>query len=406
MINMKGQGRPELLVPIKNLAGLKACSPYADAVYFSCGKLNMRARADDIDLRNLVSVVKKIHDEGIKAYLTVNSVIYDRDLKTAEKVVSAARDAKVDAIITWDPAVIMLVKRAGIPLHISTQANISNQDAAKFYKDLGAERIILARELSLKQLEKIKRNVGVEVETFIHGAMCVSISGRCYLSAYLYGMSANCGACAQPCRKSWTLVDDERNEIVCDGKYLMSAKDMCMIGHIPELIRSGVDSLKIEGRLRDERYISTVSRCYKEAIDSFFEGTYTKDKVDHWKDELSKVYNRGFSTGFHLAKPTKEGFNYEDSDSLATERRKKIGVVKHYYARPGVAVVALQNSGLKVGQRITVAGKTTYIEQSAESITVDDEMVEKADKGSLIGLKLSGRARQNDVVYRIMPAKS
>ncbi|NOQ38284.1 U32 family peptidase [archaeon] len=394
--------KPELLVPIKNLAGFKACRDYADAVYFSCGKLNMRARNNGIDLRNIESVVRKVHEKGLKAYLTVNSIIYNNDISVAETIVRKAKASEVDAVITWDPAVIALCKEEGVRFHVSTQANISNWKTAEFYRDMGAERLILAREMNLKHIAEIKKMVDIKVETFVHGAMCVSVSGRCYLSSYLYGMSANCGACAQPCRKEWMLVDVEKNKIICDGKFLMSAKDLCMIEHIPELVKAGIDSFKIEGRLRDERYVEIVSRCYREAIDSYFDGTYTKDKVAGWKDELSKVYNRGFSTGFYFAKPTKEGFNYDDSDNVAKEKRRAVGVVKNYYAKLGVAVVALQNSGLKVGDKLMIAGKTTYFKQDAESIFVDEVKVSKAKKGVLIGLKVDERVRENDVVYRVV----
>ncbi|MEA2003650.1 MAG: peptidase U32 family protein [archaeon] len=394
--------KPELLVPIKNLAGLKACGGYADAVYFSCGKLNMRVRNNGIDLRNIESVVRKIHEKGLKAYLTLNSIIYNNDISVADIVVRKAKSAGIDAIITWDSAVIALCRENKVPFHISTQANISNWKTAEFYRDMGAERLILAREMNLKHIAEIKKKVDVEVETFVHGAMCVSISGRCYLSSYLYGMSANCGACAQPCRKEWMLVDVEKNEIVCDGKYLMSAKDLCMIGHIPELVKAGINSFKIEGRLRDERYVETVSRCYREAIDSYFDGSYSEVKVEKWKEELSKVYNRGFSTGFYFAKPTREGFNYDDSDNVAKEKRRAVGVVKNYYAKLGVAVVALQSCGLKVGDKLMISGKTTYFKQDAESIFVDDVKVSKAKKGVLVGLKVDERVRENDVVYRVV----
>ncbi|MBW6461942.1 MAG: U32 family peptidase [DPANN group archaeon] len=403
-MSIKNIRKPELLVPIKNLAGLKACAKYADAVYFSCGKLNMRSRNKDITLRNIKSIVSSVHKAGLKAYLTVNAIIYNHDIKVAEDVIKKAKDAQVDAIITWDLAVIAICKENEVSFHVSTQANISNWKTVEFYKSLGAERVILAREMNLKYIAEIKKKVDVEVETFVHGAMCVSVSGRCYLSSYLYGMSANCGTCAQPCRKGWTLVDDEKNEIVCDGKYLMSAKDMCMIDYVPELIKAGIDSFKIEGRLRDEKYIETVSRCYREAIDACVSGDFDKDKVSVWKKELADVYNRGFSTGFYFATPTRDGFNYDYSDNMAKEKRKAVGVVKHYYLKPGVAVVALNNSGLKVSDKLMIVGKTTYFRQDVESIFVDDVCVGGAKKGTLIGLKVKERVRDNDVVYKIVGA--
>ncbi|MCK4967561.1 MAG: U32 family peptidase [Candidatus Aenigmarchaeota archaeon] len=268
--------KPELLLPIRSWPNLKAAIPYADAVYFGAKDLNMRTRAGNFSLKDIKKVVDVCHKNKIKAYLTLNVVIYQKDLKTLEKVLNAAKEAKIDAVICWDWAVIEESKKRNIPIHISTQANISNAKTANMYKNLGATRIVLARECSLSDIAKIKKETAIENETFVHGAMCVSISGRCYRSSYLYNKSANCGDCLQPCRQKWTLKNEENKELVCEGKYLMSAKDLCMIAHIPKLIKAGITSFKVEGRLRDARYVETVGKYYREAINSAIDKTYTQ----------------------------------------------------------------------------------------------------------------------------------
>ncbi|MBW6451404.1 MAG: U32 family peptidase [DPANN group archaeon] len=398
---MKEQKKPELLIPIRNISGLEACKDYADAVYFSLDKLNMRFRTKEIILENLCETVSEIHKRNLKAYLTVNSVVHDKDLINVEKILKCAKKSKIDAVIVWDPAIIRKAAELKIPFHISTQANISNTESAKFYHDIGAERLILARELSLLEIKDIKNNTDVEIETFVHGAMCVSISGRCYLSSYLYDESANCGACIQPCRKSWTLTDNENNEVVCDGKYLLSAKDMCMIKHIPELIDAGIDSFKIEGRLRDSRYINVVSKCYREAIDSAMSGTFTETKVENWLKQLKKVYNRSFSEGFYFGTPTSSGFNYENSDNMSEEIRTYIGKVIKYYRKPKACIIKIETGNIENGDNILVEGKTTYLMQNVKSLMQNENEIKTASKGMLIGMKMDNAVRDNDAVYKI-----
>ena len=211
--------KPEIMSPIKNWASLEACKKYADAVYFGIADLSLRARTNSLTLKDVSKFVLECHEYGIKAYMTINSVIYNNDIEIAEKIVKKAKEARVDAIIVWDLAVIEIAKKEKIPFIISTQANVSNYKTAEFYKKLGAKRVVLARELTLKQIKEIKNKVNIEIETFIHGAMCVAISGRCILSAYLFNKSSNCGSCAQPCRKLWKLSDDRGNEFETEGKY-------------------------------------------------------------------------------------------------------------------------------------------------------------------------------------------
>lgn len=391
---------PELLLPVKDFPGLEAAKQYADAVYFGAKDLTMRARRG-FSLPEINKAAKIAHEGNLKAYLTVNAVIYEKDIMKMEKMISAAQDSEIDAIIAWDPAAIQFARLIKMPFHISTQANISNSRTAQFYKDLGAKRIILSRELSLNEISSIKKKAGIEIETFVHGAMCVSISGRCYLSSYLYGASANCGKCVQPCRKPWTLIDDENNKIVCEGKYLLNAKDLCMIEHIPDLMKTNIDSYKVEGRLRSPDYVETVGRCYRKAIDAYMKNEYTANLAQSLKKELEKVYNRGFSTGFYFKKPDSNGFSYNVSDSQSTLKRTQVGMVTNYYPKICVAAVRLAGGQLKIGDEITIEGKTTYLRQTVKSLKSGSIEMQVAPKNALAGLKVEKKVRRNDQIYLI-----
>ncbi len=391
--------KPELMCPIRDWASLEACKNYADAVYFGTADLSMRANADSITQKDLPRFVKKCHDLKIKTYLTVNSVIYNQDLKKAEQMIRKAKQAKVDAVIVWDPAAIEIAKKIKIPFIISTQANVSNIESAKFYQKIGAQRIVVAREMSLRQIKSITQKVKIEVEAFVHGAVCMAISGRCLLSAYLYGNSANCGSCGQPCRKAWTLEDDEGNKLVNHGQYFLSAKDLCMIEYIPELIKSGVTSFKIEGRRRDPKYIATTAHCYREAIDAYFAHTYTKEKIKKWKEALGAVYNRGFSTGFYFSVPGKDGINYEKADNSANVKKVLIGFVTHSYPKISVISIQLKHCGLQVGETIIIEGPKTFIEQEITSLQIKNCSLNSATKGQEIAIKIKGKARVNDNIF-------
>ncbi len=385
--------------PIKNWASLEACKKYADAVYFGIADLSLRARTNSLTLKDVPKFVSKCHEYGIKAYMTINSVIYNNDINTAEKIVKKAKEAKVDAIIVWDLAVIEIIKKEKIPFIISTQANVSNYKTAEFYKKLGAKRVVLARELTLKQIKEIKNKVNIEIETFIHGAMCVAISGRCILSAYLFNKSSNCGSCAQPCRKLWKLSDDRGNEFETEGKYFLNAKDICMIEFVPELIKAGIDSFKIEGRRRDPKYIEVTARCYREAVDAYYNKTFTKEKVDAWKKELSEVYNRGFSTGFYFGEPGSEGISYNKADNVSKYEKVLVGHVTHYYPKIGVALINLKHEGLKLDENIQIEGDKTFIEQKVESMEMDNKKIKKAKKGEEIAIEVKDKVFNNDNVF-------
>ncbi len=395
--------KPELMSPVHNLAGLEACKKYADAVYFSVDSLSMRAGLSDINLNNIGVFVKQCHKSNIKAYLTVNCVLYNEDIKSVEIIIKKAKQIGVDAVIVWDPAAIVIARKIKIPFIISTQANISNYQTALFYKKLGAKRVVLAREMNLKQIKLLKNKVGnLEIETFIHGAMCYSISGRCLFSAYLYGKSANCGQCAQPCRKRWVLQNEEGDKIVSEGKYFLSAKDLCMIEHIPELIRSGINAFKIEGRKRDPLYVEVTARCYREAIDSYFAKTFTKEKVAAWKRQLTDVYNRGFNTGFYFGDPSRDGISYDQADNLSPIKKILIGYVKHYYSKIKVAEICFDHQGLVNGQQIMIAGVQTYLTQTVDSMQINGQKVSRASKGGLVGLLLNKPVKAGDKVFVLM----
>ncbi|RXA21879.1 U32 family peptidase [Methanosarcina sp. MSH10X1] len=396
---MRKDPKPELIVGVRNLSGLEACSGHADAVYFSTDRLSLRAKAKEITLENLSDFISEVRARGLRAYLAVNSTVNEERLGDASVVIAAASNAGVDAVIAWDPAVILRAQRAGLRIHISTQANITNHETANFYRSLGAERIVLSRELSLEEIGKISQQTEVEIETFVHGAMCMAISGRCHLSAYALGKSGNCGECSQPCRWEWELHGESGLVAASFGKYLLSAKDLCMIGHIPELLEAGVTAFKIEGRLRDSGYLETVSRCYREAIDACVEGNYTPEKIETWRRELASVYNRGFSTGFYFGVPGLEGFSPEKDMNASKKQRRAAGVIENYYPRQQAAAVRLLEEGIAAGDEIIIEGNTTYLRQRVHSLKKKSEVLKRAEKGDLVGLAVDGPVRKNDRVF-------
>ncbi len=398
---MRKSSKPELLVGVRNLSGLKACSEYADAVYFSTDKLSLRAKAKEITLETLGDFVSEVKARGLRAYLAVNSTVNEEWLGDASDVIAAASNAGVDAVIAWDPAVILRARKAGLKIHISTQANITNHETVNFYKGLGAERVVLSRELSLEEIRKISQHTEVEIETFIHGAMCMAVSGRCHLSAYALGKSGNCGECTQPCRWEWELHGENGLVVASLGKYLLSAKDLCMIGHIPELLEAGIASFKVEGRLRDPGYLEMVSRCYREAIDACIEGTYTPEKIGAWRRELASVYNRGFSTGFYFGVPGLEGFSPEKNMNASKKQRKAVGIIENYYPKQQAAAVKLLEEAISIGDEIVIEGNTTYLRQQVRSLMKEGKTIQKAEKGDTVGLAVNGHVRKNDQIFKI-----
>lgn len=403
----------ELLSPLKNVKSLTAILNYADAVYFGIESLNMRRFSDNFQLKELPSIVKKLHEKNIKTYLTTNVIIYDNEFELLEKILSKASEADIDAVILHDLGAIELAKDYNLNFHISTQANISNLKSARFYETLGAERLILARELSLKQIKFIKRNLTTaEIETFVHGAQCTSISGRCYFSAEIcesQNYSANRGKCVQPCRRKWTVYDEENNEFLYDGTFFINTKDLCMIEYIPQLIEAGIDAFKIEGRMRDPIYIEETTRCYKEAIDAYYDGDFSEEKVNNWKQRLSKVYNRGFSTGFYFNMPKGSEIEREKAGNISNYKKTQIGKVLSYFPNKKAAKILLRKGQLRVNDEIFFigSGRNTYLRQKVSSIQIKQKRnltetpIASKDNKVVVGILVDSPVKKNDRVYKL-----
>lgn len=383
----------ELLAPAGDFPMLiAAVNAGADAVYFGLKKFGMRDSAKNFEIRDLEKIGKICKIRKVKKYLTLNTIIFDDELKEIEKTIKMAK-GRIDAIICWDLSVIQLCKKYKIPFFISTQASISNVESAKFYKKLGAERVVLARELNLNQIKKISKII--DIECFVHGAMCVSISGRCFTSQFLSGKSANCGKCLQHCRKSYIVRDDEGNELKIENNKVLSAKDLCTLPFIEKMKKAGITKFKIEGRSRDARYVDTVIRVYRKALDK----SLTKKEIEEGTEELKKVYNRGFSSGFYLRPPTSDDFA-KIEHSAATEKKHFVGKITHYFPKVQVAGIKLV-SELKEGDEILVLGNTTgMIKSKVEHLEINCKSIRKANKGQEVGLKLP-LVRKNDEVYVI-----
>ena len=383
----------ELLAPAGDFSMLVAAiKAGADAVYFGLKEFSMRDNAKNFNIEDLTEI-NKICGKKIRKYLTLNVIIYEEEIKKVEEILKKIK-GKVDAIICWDLSVINLCRKLKIPFHISTQASISNSESAKFYKKLGAERVVLARELNLDQIKKISKFVSVEC--FIHGAMCVAVSGRCFMSQELFKRSANRGMCTQVCRRSYTLKDDEGRELKINRNTVMSAKDLCTLPFIETLKDAGIISFKIEGRNRDARYVDTVVRIYRKALNK----KLNKEEIVDGLKELEKVYNRGFSSGFYLGVPTNDDFS-EVENSSATTKKQFVGKVTHYYPKSQVGTIFISTGEIKIGDELNIIGQVTGIEKiKIERIEINKKSVKKAVKGEEIGIKLP-KVKVNDEVYII-----
>jgi len=391
----------ELLAPVSDRIMLKAAiDAGADCVYFGLQKLNMRATGKNFTMEELPEVVKQCHDSNVKVFLTVNTIVYDNELEDVKKIIAEAKSAGVDYIICWDIAVIQECKKQKMPFHISTQASIANSESAKFYKKLGAERVVLARECTLEQIKNIIKETGIEVETFIHGAMCVSVSGRCFTSQHLFGRSANRGDCLQPCRREYKIIDEENRELILGKNYVMSAKDLCAMPFLDKLLDSGITCFKIEGRVRSPEYVKTVVSAYREAIDAHKQGKFDKNLIDKLVEKLKTVYNRDFSNGFYFGMPTADDFT-DSYGSKATTKKIYIGYVKNFYKQKGVVEIKAEADKIQIGDTLMIQGPTTGVqEQKIESMEVDHKSVKEAQKQD-VGIKINFTARPNDKVFRI-----
>ncbi len=384
----------ELLSPARDFAALNAAiSNGADSVYVGIRGYNMRKNAANFTVEDIKKVVKACHDLQKKVYVCTNTIMKDDHINNLKKIIPTLYSYEVDALIVSDLGVIKIARENDMNVHMSVQANVSNQEALKLLEGVGVKRIILSRELSLEEIKKISKETNLEIEVFVHGAMCIAISGRCFLSSYLYNKSANCGECLQPCRKMWMLISEDSEEFRLDQKHILSPKDLCMIEHIPDLIETGVDALKIEGRARAADYVMTVTKTYREAIDSYMNGKWKFDKK--WIHELKAVYNRDFDTGFYFRTP------YEISEgNQSTHIKKDIGLVCNYYSKVSAAQIRLWDD-LEIGDEILIQGNTAgSFAQKVESIQINGRNVRKANKGQNVGILVKKKVRPNDLVYK------
>lgn len=393
--------KPELVAPAGSWSQLKsAVKAGCDAVYFGLKTLSMRQQAGNFDLLELKKVMNYLREHKKKGYLALNTIIYNSEVKKTEKILKEAKKQKVNAVICWDAAVLSIAKKLGLKIHISTQASISNFEALKFYQKLGAKRAVLARECSLDDIrtiiKRLKKNLDIEVEAFIHGAMCVSISGRCFLSEDVFKKSANRGECLQPCRREYRITDaDNEAEYVIGQDYILSARDLCTIEFIDKLIEAGITSFKIEGRNRQPEYVKVVVACYREAIEAYFKGKLSDKLKKDLKKRLADVYHRGFSSGFYFKRPLSGG-------GLVERDYKKIylGDVVKFYKKISVAEVVLRAGSLKKGDMVLVSGPRSQAEifEVAE-LQKDKKYVARAKKGDKIGLKSPIGLRSGDKLY-------
>ena len=388
----------ELLAPAGAFPQLHAAiSAGADAVYLGLKELNMRATGKNFTFQELKKASKICKQKNIRIYLTLNTIIYSSEIKKLEKLIKKISKQKlVDAIICWDLAVIKLCRKYKTPFHISTQASVSNTESANFYKKLGAKRIILARELNLKQIKEISKII--PVECFCHGAMCVSISGRCFTSQFLQGKSANRGQCTHPCRRPYLITDltDSTKQLKLQNNKVMSAKDLCTLPFIEKMKKAGITSFKIEGRNRAPEYVYTVTKIYKKALNK----KLTKKQIIQSIQELKKVYNRGFSSGFYIKTPTSDDFSFSENGEQ-TEKKVFIGKVQKYWPKAKVAHVKIMTGKLKPGNEIYIIGKNTGIKKTKiQSMEINKKPVRQAKKPQDVGIKLPP-CQKGDEIYLI-----
>jgi putative protease len=399
----KIKNKPELMAPAGDWTMLRAAvSNGADAIYFGLDKLNMRARAANFTLDELPEIISFCKENNIKTYLTLNTIVFEEELSEVEEIIVSAKKNGVDRIICSDLAVADLCYKHSFPFCISTQSSISNSLAADVYKRLGAVRIVLARECSLDEIKKIRANTDLEIEAFIHGAMCIAVSGRCFMSHHLFGKSANRGECIQPCRREYEVYDPSIDKSLIIGEdYVLSPKDLCTIEFIDQLIEAGIDSFKIEGRKRAPEYVAKVVSIYKQAIDMYFRSELTDEKKKELLGELEKVYNRGFSSGFYFDVPSSEEYAGVNG-SKATTRKIYVGKVLNYFKEVEVAHILIETGEMKINDDILIMGDNTgVIEIRLDGMKVNDVESSIAKRGEEITLKVPSLVRRNDRVYLI-----
>lgn len=409
----------EVTAPVGSYESLQAAiQAGADSIYFGIDKLNMRSHsANNFKLKDLKKISEICKKNNLKCYLTLNTIIYNKELKQIKQICDKAKQAKIDAIIASDFSVIQYANKIKLPVHVSTQVNISNIEEVKFFSKY-ADVIVLARELNLTQIKQITSQIKkqkitgpskrlIKIEIFIHGALCISLSGKCYMSLANYNTSANRGKCFQSCRRKYKVYDDEtEQELTIDNKFVMSPSDLCTIGSLDKILASGINILKIEGRARKADYVYQVVKAYKEAIDSIQNKTYTKSKINNWLKELKKVYNRGFwKGGYYLGKKAGEWSGQYGSHS--TQKKIYLGICTHYFDKKQVGCFKIETGELKQGDNILITGtKTGVLYQKANNLLLDNKKILKAKKGDLITFKTKKRIRKGDKLYILASSQS
>ncbi len=417
MVNNMKRSTIEIMAPVGSYESLHAAiNAGANSVYFGVGALNMRAKsAANFGLDDMAKIVAIAKEQGVKSYLTVNTVLYDGETLTMHAIVDQAKAVGVTAIIAADIAVILYAFRIGVEVHISTQCNISNAESVKFYSQW-ADVVVLARELSLEQVASIHREIVendirgprgelVEIEMFAHGALCMSISGKCYLSQHESDCSANRGACRQICRRKYTITDkDSGEQLDIDGRYVLSPKDLCTVDYLDKFIDAGVSVLKIEGRARGGEYVKCVVESYDKALRAIEQGRYTPEFAEELKVRLESVFNRGFWQGYYAGKPTVE--HSQRYGSSATKRKVYVGKVLNFYKKVSVAEVLIEAAPLSLGEDILFMGDTTgVLEMSLDAIFVDEKPAAEAAQGRVCSIKTTSLAHRGDKLYKMVDSK-
>jgi U32 family peptidase len=408
---------PLLLAPVGSFESLQAAiNAGAGAVYFGTEQLNMRAKSiNSFALTDLAGISARCKEAGIKAYLTLNTVMYDHDIQLLRVILQEVKKVGIDAVIASDFAVIELCNPMGIPLHISTQANVSNIESVRFFSRF-ADVVVVARELTLRQVEAITKEIkrkqitGVsgrllEIEVFAHGALCMAVSGKCYLSLHAQNASANRGACTQVCRQPYKVTDLETgNELMIDNEYIMSPKDLCTIDILDQLLATGIGVLKIEGRGKAADYVYTVTKCYREALDALAEGTYTEERIKGWKERLATVYNRGFWEGYYLGRKLGEWTPHPGS--AATEKKVYIGKSTKYYPRIGVSEFLIETGTVQKGDTIMIIGpKVGMVKKQLVDMKVNGTEGDSATRGDKLTFPFATKPSTGDKLYKIVKAQ-
>ena len=407
----------EIMAPAGSWESLHAAiQAGANSVYFGIENLNMRSNSsNNFTINDLREIVALCQQNSLKSYLTINTILYEKDIALMHQIVDAAHEVGISAIIAADVAVMMYAHSKGVEVHLSTQLNISNTDSLEFYAHF-ADVVVLARELNMEQVAAIYHDIQerhicgpsgepIRIEMFCHGALCMAVSGKCYLSLHEKNKSANRGSCNQICRRSYTVKDKEQDiELDVDNEYIMSPKDLKTIHFLNKMMDSGVRIFKIEGRARSAEYVKTTVTCYKEAVQAYLDDTFTEEKIADWDQRLSKVFNRGFWDGYYLGQRLGEwSANY---GSQATHRKVYIGKVTNYFKNMGVAEILVETQSISVGDEILITGETTGAYESIiTEIRVNLQIVQEAKKGDAFSMITSELVRRNDKVFKIVEAK-